>query len=175
VEKQTFRERVSRLKGIAQRIEKLPIRFLRLLCPIGKWLAAPCVFAAVLIGSISLEPTGLCDAIASGVSSTEPVSSSAPRFAPGGPDAEDYGASDGYPIGDRSTFWSTPFLVGSSSHFDQVFEGRRVRRATTPSPLARAASELAVHYEYRGQTFTLEDYLTMEDERALRPLKGIWS
>ena len=27
----------------------------------------------------------------------------APRFSEGGPDAEDYGASKGYPIGDRST------------------------------------------------------------------------
>lgn len=163
MEKKTFKEQGSRLKGlkgIAQVIEQLPRRFLRLLDPIGAWLAAPYILAAVLAGSASLAPTDLCDALASGASSTEPASPSAPRLAPGGPDAADYGASDGYPIGDRSTFLSTPFLVGSSSHLDQVFEGRLVRRAPTPSPLARAASEPAVRYEYQGHTFTLEDYLT---------------
>ena len=172
MEKKTFRERVSHLKGIAQLIEKLPRRFLRLLGPIGEWLAAPCVLAAVLVGSASLAPTDLCDALASGASSTEPASPSAPRFAPGGPDAEDYGASDGYPIGDRSTFLSTPFLVGSSSHLDQVFEGRLVHRATTPSPLARAASEPAVRYEYQGHTFTLEDYLTRNPTTGLLVARG---
>jgi CubicO group peptidase (beta-lactamase class C family) len=172
VDKQTFRERVSCLKGIAQLIEKRPIRFLRLLSPIGAWLAAPCVLAAILTGYASLAPTGLCDASASGASSTEPASPFAPRFSPSGPDAEDYGASDGYPIGDRSTYFRTPFLVGSYSHLDQVFEGRLVRRATTPSPLACAASEPAVRYEYRGQTFTLDDYLTRHPATGLLVARG---
>jgi hypothetical protein len=40
-----------------------------------------------------------------------------PRFAATGPDAEEYGASAGYPKGDRSTFWNIRALVGSHSHF----------------------------------------------------------
>jgi CubicO group peptidase (beta-lactamase class C family) len=170
--RKTLRERVSCLEGIAQLIEKLPRRFLQLLGPIGKWLAAPCVLAAVLTGHAALAPTGLCDASASWASSTEPASPSAPRFALGGPDAEDYSASDGYPIGDRSTFLSMPCLVGSSSHLDHIFESRLVRRATTLSPLARAASEPAVRYEYRGQTFTLEDYLTRNPTTGLLIARG---
>jgi hypothetical protein len=51
------------------------------------------------------------------------------------PDSEDYGASEGYPIGDRSILSRIPFLVGSYSHLDQIFEGRLIRRATTPSRL----------------------------------------
>jgi CubicO group peptidase (beta-lactamase class C family) len=172
VDKNTFRERVSRLQGMAQLLEQLPRRVLRLRGPIGEWLAAPCVLAAVLSGSAALAPTGLCDALASAASSTEPASPAAPRFAPGGPDAEAYGASDGYPIGDRSTFFRTPFLVGAFSHLDQVFEGRLVRRATTPSPLARAASEPAVRYEYRGHTFTLDDYLTRHPATGLLVARG---
>jgi CubicO group peptidase (beta-lactamase class C family) len=157
---------------MAQLLEQLPIHVLRLLCPIGAWLAAPCVLAAVLAGYASLAPTGLCDAIASAASPTEPPSPSAPRLAPSGPDAEDYGASDGYPIGDRSTFFRTPFLVGAFSHLDHVFEGRLVRRATTPSPLARAAAEPAVRYEYRGHTFTLDDYLTRNPATGLLVARG---
>jgi CubicO group peptidase (beta-lactamase class C family) len=172
VEKKIFRERVSRLKGIAQLPAKLPIRVLHLLGLIGAWLAVPCVLAAVLTGYASLAPLGLCDASASGASSTAPASPSAPRFASGGPDAEDYGASDGYPIGNRSTFFRAPFLVGSFSHLDQVFEGRLVRHATTPSPLARAASEPVVRYEYRGQTFTLDDYLARHPVTGLLIARG---
>jgi len=172
VEKKIFRERVSRLKGIAQLPAKLPIRVLHLLGLIGAWLAVPCVLAAILTGSASLAPLGLCDASASGASSTSPASPSAPRFASGGLDAEDYGASDGYPIGNRSTFFRAPFLVGSFSHLDQVFEGRLVRRATTPSPLARAASEPVVRYEYRGQTFTLDDYLARHPVTGLLIARG---
>lgn len=160
------------MKGIAQLIEKLPIRFLWLLCPIRAWLAAPCVLAAVLAGYASLALHRPVGTSAAGASPTELASPSAPRFSPGGPDAEDYGARDGYPIDDRSTCCSTPFLIGSSSHLDQVFEGRLVRRATTPSPLARAASEPAVRYEYRGQMCTLEDYLTRHPATGLLVARG---
>lgn len=167
MEKKTLRERVSRLQGIAQLIAKLPIRLLRLRGPIGAWQVALCVLAAVLAGYVSLAPTGPCDASASGASPTELASPSASHFSPGGPNAEDYGASDGYPIGDRSTYWKMRFIVGSFSHLDEVFEGRLVRRATTPSPLARAAAEPVIRYAYRGQTFTFEDYLTRNPTTGL--------
>src|SRR5215831_4438747 len=62
-----------------------------------------------------------------------------PRFAPSGPDADEFGASQGYPVGDRNTFFSVPFLVGSQSHQDEIFPSRSVRRAATASSLGRAA------------------------------------
>src|SRR5215471_20853845 len=46
-----------------------------------------------------------------------------PRFAPGGPDAEELGASMGYPKGNRATFWRTRSQVGSFSHLDEIFQG----------------------------------------------------
>ena len=64
-------------------------------------------------------------------------SAASPRFSQGGPDAEEYGASEGYPIGDRPTCSRPVFLVGCHSHLDQVYEARLVRRATMASPLAR--------------------------------------
>ena len=47
-----------------------------------------------------------------------------------------------------------------------------MRRATTPSPLARAASEPAVRYEYQGQTFTLDDYLARNPATGLLVARG---
>ena len=84
----------------------------------------------------------------------------APRFAPDGPDAEEYGASDGFPTGDRTTFFRIPFLVGSHSQLDQVFEGRLVRRADRASRLGRAASEPVLQYYYQGAAADLDRYLS---------------
>src|SRR6185295_6300757 len=91
-------------------------------------LVVACIVAVPFVGCAS-PPPGSRDAGASG-----PSAGPGPRFAAGGPDAGD-------PIGDQSTYFSLPFLVGSQSHLDHVFEGRIVRRAPTPSPLGRAAAE----------------------------------
>ena len=107
-------QRVSRLNEIGT---------VRLLSLLGNSLAAVCVLAAVGAGCTSPSATGPRDGIASGSSSAEPSAPAAPRFAAGGPDTEDYGASEGYPIGDRSTFNRIPFLIGSHSHLDQILEG----------------------------------------------------
>src|SRR5678816_1492061 len=104
---------------------------------------------------------------APGSSRAEPSAAVGPRFTQGGPDAEQYGAREGYPIGERGTCQRIAFLVGCQSHLDQVYEGRLVRRATTPSLLARAASEPAVRYEYQAQKFTLDDYLARNPTMGL--------
>jgi CubicO group peptidase (beta-lactamase class C family) len=135
-------------------------------------LAAACVIAAMLAGCASPTSTGQRDAISSGSSAADASAAAGPRFAPGGPDAEDYGASRGYPIGDRETCSRLVFLVGCHSHLDQVYEGRLVRRATTPSPLARATLEPGVRYEYQGQTFTVDDYLARNPATGLLVARG---
>jgi CubicO group peptidase (beta-lactamase class C family) len=167
LDKKTLRERVSRLKSISNLIEKLSIR-----CPIGQWLAAACVLAVVLASCASPAARSPHDANAP----VEPSAAARPQFTQGGPDAEDYGASRGYPIGDRATCLrrsvSLAFFVGCYSHFDQVYEGRVVRRATAPSPLARAASEPAVRYEYQGQTFTVDEYLARNPATGLLVARG---
>ncbi len=62
-----------------------------------------------------------------------------PRFGAGDPDADEFGAAAGYPIGDRTTFYTTGSLVGSHSHLDEIFQGRLIRKAPTPSRLVRVA------------------------------------
>jgi CubicO group peptidase (beta-lactamase class C family) len=137
-------------------------------------LAAACVFAFVLTGCASPAARAPRDA-ASGSPVGESSVAAMPRFTQGGPDAEDYGASRGYPVGDRATCRGSEnlaFFVGCYSHLDQVYEGRLVRRATTPSPLAHAAAEPAVRYEYQGQNFTLDDYLARNPATGLLVARG---
>ena len=105
------------IQGVSeQRVSHLSkIGAVRLLSLIGNSAAAVCVFAAVVAGCTSPSLTRSPDGDASGSSPAEPSAPSAPRFTAGGPDAEDYGASVGYPIGDRSTYFQVSFLVGSHS------------------------------------------------------------
>ena len=127
---------------------------------------AVCLLAALLPGCVSPAAKHSRDtALIS--SAAEPSAAAGPRFAQGGPDAEEYGANAGYPVGDRTSCSRPDHRVGCYSHFDQVYEGRPIRRATTASPLARAASEPAVRYEYQGQTFTIDEYL------ARNPITGL--
>ena len=95
-----------------------------------------------------------------------------PRFASGGPDAEEYGASLGYPKGERGTFLRVPSLVGSLSHLDELFEGRVIAKAATPSRLARAASEPAIPWEFQGEALTLNDYMTRNPSTGLLIARG---
>ena len=89
-----------------------------------------------------------------------------PRFAQGGPDADEQGAREGYPLGDRRSFFRVPFLVGSQSHQDEIFPSRLIR-AGTPSPLARAASEPPLRYDYQGRSFTVDEYLARNPATGL--------
>src|SRR5260221_12052969 len=105
---------------------------------------------------------------------TAPSSATAagPRFAAGGPDAEDYGASKGYPIGDRRTFYDIPVLVGSHSHMDEIFEGRPIRKAATPSPLKRASAEPEIRWQFQGLELNLDDYLARKPATGLLTARG---
>jgi CubicO group peptidase (beta-lactamase class C family) len=89
-----------------------------------------------------------------------------PRFDQSGPDADEFGAALGYPVGDRNSFFMVPFLVGSQSHQDEIFPSRPVRRAATPSALARAP-EPALRYDYQGRTFTLDEYMARNPATGL--------
>jgi CubicO group peptidase (beta-lactamase class C family) len=97
---------------------------------------------------------------------------SGPRFAAGGPNADEYGAAVGYATGDRTTFYRIPSLVGSHSHLDEIFEGRLIRKAVTPSPLRRAASEPAILWQFQGESRTLDNYLARNPTTGLLIARG---
>jgi len=112
-------------------------------------LAATVLVGVALAGCVGRDVAGVAPSAAA----------AAPRFSAEGPDAEEYGALEGFPIGDRLTFFTVPFLVGSHSHLDRVFETRLVQRADTASRLGRAASEPAIQYYYQGGAADLDLYL----------------
>jgi hypothetical protein len=157
----------------AQCVSRLnEIGMVRLVSLLGNSLAAVCVLATVVGGCTPPYATARRDGITSGSPSADQSDSAAPRFAQGGPDAEEHGASKGYPIGDRSSFFRIPFLVGSQSHLDQIFESRLIRRAATPSRLARVNTEPALRYEFGGETRTLDDYLARNPATGLLIARG---
>jgi CubicO group peptidase (beta-lactamase class C family) len=80
-----------------------------------------------------------------------------PVFSDTGPDAADYGAAEGYPVGSLND--RTLYLVGTYSHFDQVVTVRTVAHAATPWPFRRAAAEPEIAYSFRGGRYTIDDYL----------------
>ncbi len=135
-------------------------------------LLVACVLGALLAGCASSSARDGRNAVAAGSSAAEQSSATGPRFAQGGPDADEYGAGQGYPIGDRTSCSRPDHRVGCHSHFDQVYEGRLVLRATAPSLLARAAQEPAARYEFQGQTFTLDDYLARNPVTGLLVARG---
>src|SRR5215831_12294107 len=94
-----------------------------------------------------------------------------PRFAPGGPDAEEFGASMGYPKGNRATFWRIRSQVGSFSHLDEIFRGRLIHRASMPSRLVRVA-EPRITWTFRGADQTVDDYLSRYPTTGLLIARG---
>jgi CubicO group peptidase (beta-lactamase class C family) len=94
-----------------------------------------------------------------------------PRFATGGPAAEEFGASTGYPKGNPATFWRARSRVGAFSHLDEIFRGRLVRKATTPSRLVRLA-EPRITWTFQGAELTLDDYLARNPTTGLLIARG---
>jgi CubicO group peptidase (beta-lactamase class C family) len=79
-------------------------------------------------------------------------------FSGGGPDAADYGAATGFPLGTQATASQLENLVGTYSHFGELFPSRPVPRATTPWQFKRAP-EPPIFYTFKSDRFSIEDYL----------------
>src|SRR5215470_10266578 len=101
------------------------------------------------------------------VASEEPP----PRFAPGGPNAEEFGVRMGYPKGTPANYWRTRWRVGSNSHLDEIFRGRLIHKAPTPSRLVRVA-EPPMTWTLRGAELTLDDYLSRNPTTGLLIARG---
>ena len=86
------------------------------------------------------------------------------RFSEGGPRADEYGRTQGYPT---AAIYRPKFFVGTFSHQDQLLEGRNIRRADTPRRLRRASAEPVLSYRYEGEERTIDGYL------ARNPVTGL--
>ena len=88
------------------------------------------------------------------------------------PDEEALGKAEGYPVCPRSPQWETRCLVGSMSHYDQVFPARTVAAGAKTRPLMRSETEPAIRYMYQSQSRGLADYLARNRTTGLLILKG---
>jgi CubicO group peptidase (beta-lactamase class C family) len=87
-----------------------------------------------------------------------------PAFSPTGPDAELYGAAEGFPVSNPAlpvqpgNPYQPKYRVGAFSHFDEIYPTRRIGRAATPWLFKRAQSE--IRYSYQGNRSSVADYLS---------------
>ncbi|TPQ29757.1 serine hydrolase [Bradyrhizobium guangdongense] len=86
------------------------------------------------------------------------ASAPGPVFSNTGPNAEAYGAAAGYPVGNQLTAAKSEYLVGTYSHFGEMFPSRPIRRAATPWQFKRAP-EPPITYSFGSERLTIADYL----------------
>lgn len=115
-----------------------------------------CSLAFILVVAAFPPSANAQDAATAGSRGGEAVAGAV--FSDTGPDAAAYGAAVGFPVGTRATASQLENLVGTYSHFDEMFSSRPVRRATTPS-LFKRAPEPAISYNFRSDRLSIEDYL----------------
>jgi hypothetical protein len=104
-------------------------------------------------------------AIAEQVSDGKPGENGAgPTFSPLGPNAELYGAAEGYPVADLSLAHQPgephqiKYRVGAYSHFDEIFPTHRIRRSAAPWMFKRLPVD--IRYDFRGNWSSLAEYLS---------------
>ena len=100
-----------------------------------------------------------------------PNNGSRPGFFAHGPDAERYGAAEGYPIADptRKRQPGVPnhakYRIGAYSHYDEIFPTRRVRRSVSPWIFNRSAADIG--YSHEGKRSSIAEYLPRKPATGL--------
>jgi len=115
-----------------------------------------CSLAFILVVAGSPPSANAQDATTAGSRGGEAVPGAV--FSDTGPDAAAYGAAAGFPVGTRATASQLENLVGTFSHFDEMFSSRPIRRATTPW-LFKRAPEPAISYNFGSDRLSIENYL----------------
>ncbi len=88
------------------------------------------------------------------------------------PDEDALGKADGYPAGRTlAQAYQERYLVGSFSAMDRIAPACALPPAAQPLPLPKADPETAFHYRFRGQAYTLDDYLQHQRATAVLVLK----
>jgi CubicO group peptidase (beta-lactamase class C family) len=125
-------------------------------------LAAVAAHIAVRDNSATAEPIH---------NSGAPESGAGPVFSATGPDADLYGAAEGFPVPGflRAVLQGNPYKpeyrVGAFSHFDDIYATRRIKRASVPWTFKRSPTD--IRYSYRGKPSSLAEYL------ARNPVTGL--
>jgi CubicO group peptidase (beta-lactamase class C family) len=89
-----------------------------------------------------------------------------PTFSDTGPDAAVYGAAEGFRIGTRETASQVQYLIGTYSHFDEIYPSHPVVHAIIPW-LFKRAPELTISYGFQSETRSIENYLSRHPTTGL--------
>jgi len=87
-----------------------------------------------------------------------------PVFSPSGPDAERYGAAQGFPVPDSALArrqgnpYPPKYRVGAFSHFDEIYPTRLIKRAAVPSMYKRTLVDF--RYRFQEKQSSLSEYLS---------------
>jgi CubicO group peptidase (beta-lactamase class C family) len=98
-----------------------------------------------------------------------------PIFSSTGPDAELYGAAEGYPVPavmlarQQGNPWEPRYRVGAFSHLDDIYSTRQVDRAKRPWTFKCSPAE--VRYRFRRGQFSLIDYMSRNPVTGLLVVK----
>ena len=117
-----------------------------------------------LAATLACALGGPISATAEPVSPGETQDCAGPIFSSTGPNAELYGAKDGYPLPDigearwQGDPWEPRYRVGAFTHIDRIYPTRLVERAVVPWKFKCSRAE--VYYNFQGSKFSLLDYMS---------------
>ncbi len=87
------------------------------------------------------------------------------------PDESLLGKEAGYPIGTANTLGQDRFKVGSLTAMDQVFPFNPIRKGSGRFDFQRVAVEPAITYQFKGSTYSIDDYMARQRVTGLLVIK----
>ena len=123
---------------------------------------------ALLIGALGLCGPLIFGAVTTSAGGDPAVAAPGPVFSDTGPEAAIYGAAEGYRAGIRETALADQvfYLVGTYSHFDELYPSRRVLRAPAPWAFKRAVEPM-LSYSFNSDRLSIADYLSRNPTTGL--------
>ena len=88
-----------------------------------------------------------------------PGAAQSPILSADGPDAAAYGSKEHFPIGSRQNAFEQKYLVGTFSHFDEIFPFHTVSPTPHAWEFRRPADFPEITYFHAGNRYALKDYL----------------
>ena len=130
-------------------------------------------FAGILLIAVAAESLASDNAATTARAPAASASQGAPRFRPDGPNADAFGAAEGYPSCNGMDFVrAMRCRVGAFSHFDTLFPARTIAASGAPTIFRRAEQEPQVRYTFAGQERTLQQYLDRRPVTGFLIAKG---
>ena len=66
--------------------------------------------------------------------------------------------ADAYPVGDKTTMWTDPYIIGSMRHLGEIYNSRKISRRDPVSELPRGEPVTDLEFDLAGQKRNLDTY-----------------